>query len=327
MGTENPYPEQTSANAAAPWLRGGPAIAVDLDGLREYARLLASQQADISARSGYLAPLGEMPVRAFSGDVLGEADAVRAGLQANAAELSTYLGKLAESLGNVANAAQTIAESYRSSDAASAASLASLDDVLFAFGDKTVPRPAGLPDELGATYLDQQMAGTAAPPAADSALWQDGPVTAVSAYQTLQISNGPNGERREVSTVTPPGGVATTTTTIFGRGGETISASTTRTSSRFDGPVRTTTVETFGTDGTLTATTKTTISYDGPNITEQSTETVDAEGRTTSLTTEKVDPVTRESTTSTYRPGESGVLEETNRVTTGTRTSGPLANG
>ncbi|MEU4691054.1 hypothetical protein [Actinoplanes sp. NPDC023714] len=324
MGTENPYPEQTSANAAAPWLRGGPAIAVDLDGLREYARLLASQQADISARSGYLAPLTEMPARAFTGDVLGEADAVRAGLQANAAELGTYLGKLAESLGNVANAAQTIAESYRSTDAVAAASL---DDVLFAFGDKTVPRPAGLPDELGTTYLEQQMAGAATPPPADSMSWREGPITPVSAYQTLQISTGPNGERREVSTVNAPGGVSTATTTIFGRNGEPVSASTTRTSSRVDGPIRTTTVETFGEDGTLTATTKTSIAYDGTDIAEKSTETVDAEGRTTSLTTEKVDPVTRESTTSTYRPSESGVLEETNRVTTGTRTSGPSVNG
>jgi hypothetical protein len=324
MGTENPYPEQTSANAAAPWLRGGPAIEVDLDGLREYARLLASQQADIAGRSGYLTPLGEMPAGAFNGDVLGEADAIRAGLQANAAELGTYLGKLAESLGNVASAAQTIAEIYRSGDAVSAASL---NDVLFAFGDKSVPRPAGLPENLGTTYAEQRMAGAAAPPAADSALWREGPVTPVSANQTVQTSTGPGGERREVSTVTVPGGATAATTTIFDRNGETVSASTTRTSTRFEGPVRATTVETFGVDGKLTATTETTTTYDGPNVTGQSTETVDPEGRTTSLTTEKFDPVTRESTTSTYRPGEGGVLEETNRVTTGTRTSGPVVSG
>ncbi|WP_433829072.1 hypothetical protein ACQP2E_07080 [Actinoplanes sp. CA-015351] len=324
MGTENPYPEQTSANATAPWLRGGPAVDVDLDGLREYARLLSSQQADMAARSGYLTPLTDMPATAFNGDVLGEADAVRAGLQANAAELGSYLSKLAESLGNVANAAQTIAESYRSGDAVSAASL---NDVLFAFGDKSVPRPAGLPENLGATYLEQQMAGTAAPPPADSALWQQGPITPVSAYQTNQTSTGPNGERREVSTVTAPGGVTTATTTIVDRNGETVSASSTRTSARVDGPVRTTTVETFAADGKLTATTETKTRYDGTSVTEQSTETVDAEGRTTSLTTEKVDPVTRESTTSTYRPDESGLLEETNRVSTGTRTSGPHVNG
>jgi hypothetical protein len=324
MGTGNPYPEQTSANAAAPWLRGGPAIDVDIDGLREYARLLMSQRADIAGRAGHLASLGEMPAGAFTGDVLGEADAVRTGLQANAAELGAYLGKLAESLGNVANAAQTIAESYRSGDAVSAASL---NDVLFAFGDKSVPRPAGLPESLGTTYAEQQMAGAATPPAADSALWREGPVTPVSAYQTVQISTGPNGERREVSTVTAPGGIVTATTTVADRNGETVSASTTRTSTRFEGPVRTMTVETFGADGKLAATTETTTAYDGPNVTEQSTETVDPEGRTTSLTTEKVDPVTKESTTSTYRPGEGGVLEETNRVTTGPRTAGPLVSG
>ncbi|MEU8241465.1 hypothetical protein AB0C07_24730 [Actinoplanes missouriensis] len=327
MGTENPYPQQTSANTATPWLRGGPAVDVNLDGLREYARLLVSQQADIAARSGYLAPLSEMPAGAFNGDVLGEADAVRAGLQGNAAELGVYLSKLAESLGNVANAAQTIAESYRSGDAVSAASL---NDVLFAFGDKSAPRPAGLPENLGVTYVEQQMAGTAgttAPPPADSPLWRDGPVTPVSAYQTVQTSTGPNGERREVSTVSVPGGVTTATTTIVDRTGETVSASTTRTSHRVDGPIRTTTVETFGADGKLAATTETRSRYEGSTVTEQTTETVDAEGRTTSLTTEKVDPVTRESTTSTFQPDESGLLEETNRVSTGTRTSGPVVSG
>jgi hypothetical protein len=49
---------------------------------------------------------------------------------------------------------------------------------------------------------------------------------------------------------------------------------------------------------------------------------VDSTGRTTHLTTEKLDPVTRETTTTTYEPGKSGLLEETNQVQTGTRTSG-----
>ncbi|WP_229073873.1 hypothetical protein [Actinoplanes sp. DH11] len=324
MGTGNPYPDQTSANSATPWLRGGPPVNVDLDGLREYARLLASQQADIAARSGHLAPLSEMPAGAFDGDVLGEADAIRAGLMANAAELSTYLGKLAESLGNVANAARTIAESYRTGDAVSAASL---NDVLFAFGDKDAPRPAGLPENLGTTYLEQQLSGTAAPPPANSATWQEGPVTPVSAYQSLQTSIGPNGERREVSTVIAPGGVTTATTRVFDRNGETVTSSVTRTSSRTDGPVRATTVETFGADGELTATTETRERYEGTTVTERTTETVDAEGRTTALTTEKVDPATLGSTTSTYRPGDGGLLEETNRVTTGPRTPGPVVNG
>ena len=284
---------------------------------------MASQQADIGSRTQYLAPLAQLPARAWTGDVLGEADAIRAQLEANSAELTTYLGKLAESLGNVGSAARTVAESYRAGDAISAASLA---DVRFAFGEAGAPRPAGLPREIGATYLDQQVA-SASLPATDSPQWQEGPVTPISAYQTLQTATGPHGERREVLTFTAPGGATTATTTVYDPAGETITSSTTRTSVRADGPIRTTTVETFDADGKLTATTETRTRYDRTTVLEETTETVDASGRTTALTTEQVDPATREGTTTTYRPGRSGLLEEAGRIQTGPRTAGPTAAG
>ncbi|MEU4427308.1 hypothetical protein AB0F81_42350 [Actinoplanes sp. NPDC024001] len=319
MGADNPYADQTSTNTSTPWLAGGPAVDVDLDGLREYARLMKTQQADIGSRAAYLGPLNEMPGQAWDGDVLGEADAVRAQLLANAGELRVYLGKLAESLGNVGNAAQTIADSYRSGDALSAAKLS---DVLFAFGDKSVPRPAGLPEGVGTTYLEAQIAGGAAPPPLDSPQWQAGPVTPISAYQTLQTATGPHGERRETLTFTAPGGAVTTTTTVYDRSGETVSTSTTRTSSRVDGPVSTTTQQTLGADGRPASTTETRTRTENGRVVEETTETVDAKGRTTQLTSEELDPVSRETTTTTYQPGKSGLLEETNRVETGTRTSG-----
>ncbi|MFC7533455.1 hypothetical protein [Actinoplanes sp. GCM10030250] len=289
MDAENPYAEQTSANTSTPWLDDGPGVDVDLDGLTEYARHMADQQADIASRAPYLASLGEMPGQAWRGDVLGEADAVRAQLVANAGELSVYLGKLGASLGDVGRAARAIAEQYRSGDAVAAASLS---DVLNAFA----PRPA-------------QPA-----PAADSPEWRVGVVTPVSAQQTVETSAGPGGERREITTFTAPGGATTTTTTVIGRGGGT---STTRTSERTDGTIRITTEETFGADGTLNSTTETRQGYGETTVTE----IVDSGGRTTSLTEEKVDPATGESTTSTYRPSESGLLEETNRVRVGARTS------
>jgi hypothetical protein len=306
MSAENPYEAQTSVNTSTPWLDDGPAVEVDLDGLREYARLLADQQADIASRAAYLRPLGEMPDEAWNGDVLGEADAVRAQLVANAAELMIYLGKLGESLRNVGNAAVSIADRYRSGDAIAAASLA---DVRAAFdatpagaGPGTAPKP---------------------PPEADSAQWREGPVTPVSAYQTVQTAAGPDGERREVSTFTAPGGAITVTTTIFDRGGREISASTTRTTTREDGPVRTTREETFGPDGEVAATTETKQTYDRSTVTESSTENVDSKGRTTSLTTEKLDPDTGVKTTSTFRPDESGLLQQTNRIQVGPPTPGP----
>lgn len=319
MVAENPYADQTSTNTSTPWLAGGPAVDVDLDGLREYGRLMKSQQADIGSRISYLAPLSEMPGRAWDGDVLGEADWVRAQLLANAGELSTYLGKLGQSLANVGNAAETVANSYGSGDAVSAARLS---DVLFAFGDKNVTRPAGLPEGVGTTYLEAQMAAGAAPPPASSPQWQEGPVTPVSAYQTQQIATGPNGERRETMTFTAPGGAVTTTTTVYDRSGETVSTNTTRTSSRVDGPVSTTTQQTLGPDGKPASTTETRTRVEGDRVVETTTETVDSKGRTTNLTTEQLDPVTRETTTTTYEPGKSGLLEATNKVQVGTRTSG-----
>lgn len=306
MSAENPYAEQTAANTGTPWLGDGPKVEVDLDGLREYARLLAGQQADLAARAAHLAPLSEMPHAAWDGDVLGEAAAVRAQLLANAAELTIYLGKLGESLRNIGNAAQSIANRYRSGDATAAASLA---DVKAAFA--VTPGGTG---STGSTV-----------PTVDSPLWREGPVTPVNAYQTAQTAFGPDGARREVLTFTGPGGATTVRTTVAGPGGETISTGTTRTTVRQDGTVRTTTEETFGPDGELSATTTTRQVYDRSTVTDTSTETVDPRGRTTSLTTEKLDPATGETTSSTFRPDDSGLLEETARVRVGPRTAG--ANG
>lgn len=162
---DNPYAEQTAKNTSAGRLDRGPMVDVDLDGLRAYAAALAGRQADIGSRGAYLQALTETPGRAFRGEVLGEADAVRARLVANAGELNVYLRKLAESVGNIGNAARTIADSYRTGDALGAASL---DDVLFAYGNTSVPRPEGLPDGVGATFRDQQAALAALPPAADT---------------------------------------------------------------------------------------------------------------------------------------------------------------
>ncbi|MEV6306866.1 hypothetical protein AB0M02_46235 [Actinoplanes sp. NPDC051861] len=304
MGAENPYAEQTAANTGTPWLGAGPPVDVDLDGLGEYARRLTDQQADIGARSAYLAPLSEAPGKAWTGDVLGEADAVRAQLMANAAELGIYMSKLGESLRNVGTAARAIAERYRSGDAVAAAGL---NDVLVAFG--AAPPPAGT-------------TAVGSGPVAASGQWRDGPVTPVSAYQTVQTSFGPGGERREISTVTVPGGATTVTTTVFDRAGETISASTSRTSVREDDGIRITREESFGADGTLTGTTETRQGYG-----ESTTESVDEDGRTTRLVEEKVDPVSGASSTTTYEPNKSGLLEAVNRAQVGPRTPGPGGNG
>ena len=319
MGADNPYAEQTSKNTGAPWLGGGPAVDVDLDGLREYATLLSNQQADIASRAAYLGPLSQMPGQAFRGDVLGEADAVRARLVANAGELTVYLQKLAESVGNIGSAARTVADSYRSGDAIAAASL---NDVLFAYGDKSVPRPEGLPAGVGQTYQELQASTGPAAPAADSAAWRITSTTPISAYQTLETATGPNGERREVMTFTPPGGAVTTTTTVLGGNGAVTSAVTTRRSTRITGNTEITVAEQFGADGRQTGTTETRTRYDGERVIGRSTEVRDAGGETVHRIVEATDSTTREQVTVTSERNEKGDIVEKNRVVTGIATTG-----
>ncbi|MDI6098065.1 hypothetical protein QLQ12_05545 [Actinoplanes sp. NEAU-A12] len=319
MGADNPYADQTAKNTSAPWLGGGPAVDVDLDGLREYATLMTNQQIDIASRAGYLGPLSQGPGQAFTGEVLGEADAVRARLVANAGELTVYLQKLAESVGNIGSAARTVADSYRSGDATSAASL---NDVLFAYGDKSVPRPDELPAGIGQTYQERQMAGGSASLPADSPQWRITSTTPISAYQTLETATAPSGERREVMTFTPPGGAVTTTTTIFGAGGEVASSVTTRTSTRITGNTEITVAEQFGADGKQTGTTETRTRYDGEQVTGRSTEVRDAGGETVRRTVETTDATTREQVTVTSERNEKGEIVEKNRVVTGIATTG-----
>ncbi|MFC4064069.1 hypothetical protein [Actinoplanes subglobosus] len=319
MAADNPYAEQTATNTAAPWLAGGPAVDVDLDGLRDYATSLTNQQADIASRAAYLRPLGEIPGQAFSGEVLGEADAVRARLVANAGELTVYLQKLAESVGNIGSAARTVADSYGAGDAVGAASL---NDILYAYGDPGAARPEGLPPGIGRTFQDQQSALAALPPAADSRDWTVTANTPLSAYQTMETATGPNGERREVMSFTPPGGATTVTTTIFGSNGETVSSVTTRTSTRVTGGTEIVVQENFGADGKPTGTTESRTRFDGDRVVDRSTEIRDGAGETVQRTVESTDPSTRERVQVVSERNEEGELVEKNRIVTGIATDG-----
>ncbi|GAA4970521.1 hypothetical protein [Actinoplanes utahensis] len=320
MGASNPYPDGSVGSTGAPWLDGNIPVDIDLDGLREYATRMASHQKEISSRAGYLTTLSQIPQRAFDGEVLGEADAVRAQLLANAGEMTIYLQKLAESVGNIANAARVVADSYGSSDAMAAASL---NDVLFAFGDKSVPRPAGLPEGVGRTFQEQQAATGPVPPPASSPLWQPSSSTRISAYQTLETATGPNGERRDVLTFSPPGGPVTTTTTVYDSKGEKVSAVTGRATTRQVDDVEITVEDTFGADGRQTGTTETRTRFDeNQRVEGRSTDVRDADGNTVHRTTEFTDANSAERITVTEERDEKGGIVETNRVNSGVATEG-----
>lgn len=323
----NPYADQTSVNTHAPWLGDGTPVDVDLDGLREYAKHMAEQQRDLASRATHLTHLLDMPFEAWAGKVLGEAAFVRDQMTANASELSTYLRYLGQTLFNIGSAAQTVADSYQSADGTSAASL---NAVLFAFGDKHVPRPNGLPSYLGQTYSEALLVDDGKTPTPeDSPLWGPFVVTSSSPYQTVERSVAPNGQVLERVTTSRDGGPVTVTTTVYSKDGKVLSSSSTHTTTTFDNDsnTKTMTVESSR-DGKTAGTTVTTTTYSGSKVTGENTVTytpdkngVDHEtGRRTETTDQN--GVHTETTT---RTDKDGVSHETDNVVVGPETQGQLS--
>ncbi len=318
----NPYAAQTNQNTRAPWLGSGTPVDVDLEGLREYAKHMLDQQMDLASRTSHLTHLHEMPHEAWEGAVLGEAAFIRQQLAGNASELSTYLTYLGRTMFNIGCAAQTVADIYNSADGTSAAELS---DVAFAFGDKSVPRPAGLPPGIGQTYSEALMAGdpSVATPAG-SAEWRAPTETVVSPYQTTQVSEGPNGQTREIVTTNVPGsGVTVMTTTVYGRDGRVLSSSSTRTTSSYDADrnVQTQRVETSS-GGRATGSSTTTTTYAGGDVTSRQTENYGPDGKPTGGRTETTDRETGEQVETTTGVDENGRPEVTDRVVIGRETEG-----
>lgn len=263
-GEAAPYSSETHANTSAPWVSGDP-LKVDVAGLRDYAKDMLDQQLDLASRTAHLKELFSMPVEAWHGMVLGEAAFLRAQFLGNASELSAYLGNLGQTLFNVGSAAQTIADIYGNGDAIGAADL---NDVLFAFGDKNVPRPSGLPQGIGQTYEEALRSGGTgvAAPAENSAEWGPATTTVQSPNQsTLTSENVVTGQTREVVTTTIPGtGTTVVTTTVYNSQGGVVSTSSTRTTTSYDsttnqqvkvvesGDTRTTTTTTYDDSGEMT---------------------------------------------------------------------------
>ncbi|BCJ45178.1 hypothetical protein GCM10010168_69790 [Actinoplanes ianthinogenes] len=323
QGIANPYSDQTKANTHTPWLADGPPVDVDLDGLREYAKLMMKAQLDLSSRRTHLSQLFELPVMAWDGDVLGEAAAVRSQMSANASEFNTYLANLGQSLMNIGSAAQTIADIYEHGDATSAASL---NDVLFAFGDKSVPRPHGLPSYLGKTYADAMAEGAKeGGAAADSAEWVDQGTVVNGPYHTLQTSVA-NGQRRTVETMTIPNtGTTVVTTTVYDKKGNVVSTFSTRTETTYDSRTNTqTTTETTTAGKTVTGSSTSVKTYANGEVVHEVTTSKDGSGTVTGQKSTDVNretgvrtDVTRSADTSTDDKND---LKETDRVVYGKET-------
>ena len=312
----NPYASQSTANTQVSWAGNGLPVDVDLDGIREYAKQMAGQQTDLATRGAHLTPLSAMPAEAWEGDVLGEGAFVREQFAANAAELSAYLQNLAQTMANISSAAQTVADIYQSADATGAASL---NDVLFAYGDSGARRPDGLPARVGRTYVEALMEGAATDPAA--ATGAPPPATQISPYQSSQTFAMPNRQRREVVTTTVPGSnLSTVTTTVYDRDGTVLSTGSTRTTDVFDPTTNTrmTTVDSYR-GGEKTGSTTTATAYDGDEVLASESVTTDRDGTVTGREKEEVDPAGARTGT-TVRVDADGREQVTDRVTVGPQT-------
>lgn len=319
----NPYYTQTEQNESTPWLSGATPVDVDLSGLQEYAKQMANAREDLMTRQSHLSHLSSMPMEAWTGQTLGEAAFTRSQMMANASELSHYVGVLGMSLFNLGCAAQTIADIFNSTDGLSAASL---NDVLFAFGDPKAGRPSGLPKNLGQTYNDAVIAATMSPTLpADSPLWSEPERTSSNPYETVMTSTMPDGQRREIVTTTMPYGYGPTvvTTNTYDAKGKLVGSTSTRTSYHYDSASGTSTETVAAYTGkTLNGQTVTATTYGGDGKVDVKTVTnTDGKGNPTGASSLTVDELGQQTevTTST-RDGET---HETDRVVVGAATEGP----
>ncbi|GAA4599518.1 hypothetical protein BJY16_003106 [Actinoplanes octamycinicus] len=334
-GETNPYPKETYENTHAPWLSETTPVDVDLDGLREYADLMGKQQTELNHETSHIAHLHDTPSKAWTNQVLGEAAAIRQQLQNNASELSAYLSQLGQSFFNIGSAAQTIADIYADGDATSAASM---NDVLFAFGDKSVPRPDGLPKEIGQTYIEamveQSAKNPAGTPGATSPEWTNPTVTTMSPYQQLTTSKGPNGQRMEkVVTSVPGSGVTIETTTIYNAKNEVLSTQSVRTVTSYNDKTHTLDKQVeSSTNGTVTGHSKTSTTYDNTGkVTAETTVNSDANNKETSTKefTTAADGSTTEKVTRPAKDEDGNVIKDkrdtTDMVKTGASTTSASA--
>ncbi len=322
-GAANPYETQTATNTDPAWLKDGRPVDVDLDGLTEYAKHMQDAQIDLLGRMANLRHLHGMPNDAWTGLVLGEAAYTRDTMVSNAKELSRYLMELGRALQNIAMAAQTVADAYGSADGTSAASL---NAVKFAFGDQTVPRPAGLPPSVGQTYWEkyqEDWAKGTTPLPVDSSAWSATTPLPGSPYQTTEVSTAANGQTREITTTNVPGGPTIVTTTVYGADRSVLSTSTEhRSTSTTTGPGGALTVQSrtqTSRNGAVTGSTETTTTYSGDRQTSEVTVTKDPSGGRTSETREIVGADGTTTTTTVNGKGE-----ETDKVVVGPQTEGQL---
>jgi hypothetical protein len=222
----NPYQKQSAANTNTGWLPST-TLHLDLKSIRDYAVYLTSVQADLPSLTGRLQPMTSLLTQGWNGPVLPEAAYAQQSFSRNQSELMAFLENLGVGIGNVAMAAQAVADYYGNSDGWSAADL---DAVKFAFGDNGVPTPAEWPYTKSITTAE------------DTKLTPPGDVWTPVGLPTKSTH----------------GGTTTTVVTMVNERGQKQTATTVVSSGR-------TVTTTVGPDGTFTETTV--VNPDGSKLT------------------------------------------------------------
>lgn len=155
---QDPYQRATKYNTSTDRLEGGKLLDLDLDGMGDFAQNMTTLQGNLNNNLRYVTQLLTVPMDAWHGPVLGEADFVRTRMRENATELTQYIQKLSSALQNIGMAAQTIADTYGAADGFSAIEL---NTVRYAFAEPGANRPGGLsPLVTGETYEQKLAAAT-----------------------------------------------------------------------------------------------------------------------------------------------------------------------
>ncbi len=309
----NPFQDSTDYNTSKTWLDDQKPVDIDLDGMADYAQSMKRIHDNLMGELGYVDDLATRPLTAWAGPVLGEADYISTRIRDNSTEFNEYLKRLRAALLNIGMAAQTVADTYASTDGTSATSI---NTVMFAFAQPGASRPSGLPSYVtGETYADKvreleaQQAGQA--PAAASPDWgrperweseeaPDGTVT--------QTATTADGHQMVIVTTGTGTGAVTTTTTILAPNGTRLSASSQRTTTA-SYPYGTITTTTDTRDGQVTGSTTRSTYSGAPGMTETVT-TSDAQGNETSRSTVSTETHSDGSQTITTRNAAGEIIDQ-----------------
>ncbi|MFB6394958.1 hypothetical protein [Polymorphospora lycopeni] len=317
-GVHNPYGEQTRANTSRTWLDGQEPLDVDIDGLVDYGKDMKTIEENLNGLTPRLNLLGSLPASAWTGNVLPEGAYAMSQMTANYGELQQYLLFLGTALNNIGMAAQTVADAYSSTDGWSAASL---DSVLFAFGDSRAERPAGLPPWVtGETWFDAYskaiQEGTGEYTAGESF---NGPteITHNPDGSTTTSTVGSAGTTRSITEFNIPGGGTMTTIVVTGANGEVISRSSSRTNGYATADGYVTTQTSYDGNGNVTGSETTTSRYGSDGSQSTTVTRSNADGAVTSTNTDSTNAAGVQTITSADGQGN-----ETQRVVIGEQTEG-----